>query len=460
VNRLSVIGYRLSVTSYRMARVAIALIVTAPVMSRAQDTATAPGVRIGLTYARGVRPGIVVMPVEPTGGDSVRTILERDLDYSDRFNVISLDTATLAGLTPRRGAGLNYQLFARFGAAAVVTAEPFDGGYRATVHDVAGGRSLASTSFSVLAQRYSPEWRMEIHGIADEIERWILGTRGIARTRILFVRGETLHIVDSDGANPRRMPASGSALSPAWHPSGSVVAYSRLGEGGSRIVLHDLRDGSRRTIRATASTLNITPTFTPDGRAVTYATGRTAGTEIVATPLSDLTVARLVTVGRGSDNTSPSFSPDGRRLAFTSGRAGRPQVYIADADGTNVQLMTEFTVGGSSYRASPAWSPDGRFIAYQAQAGGFQLMVVSLRDRTVRQLTAEGSNEDPSWAPDGRHLVFASTRSGTKQLWVVDIETGRMRQLTRASGARLAAWSPVLKEQQQLQASSGDPGND
>jgi TolB protein len=122
--------------------------------------------------------------------------------------------------------------------------------------------------------------------------------------------------------------------------------------------------------------------------------------------------------------------------------------------------MTEFTVGGSSYRASPAWSPDGRFIAYQAQAGGFQLMVVSLRDRTVRQLTSEGSNEDPSWAPDGRHLVFASTRSGTKQLWVVDIETGRMRQLTRASGARLAAWSPVLKEQQQLQASGGNPSND
>jgi TolB protein len=82
-------------------------------------------------------------------------------------------------------------------------------------------------------------------------------------------------------------------------------------------------------------------------------------------------------------------------------------------------------------------------------------MVLSLRDRAVRQLTSDGSNEDPSWAPDGRHVVFTSTRSGTHQLWVMDIETGRLRQLTRASGSRLADWSPILAPQQELQASNG-----
>ena len=51
-------------------------------------------------------------------------------------------------------------------------------------------------------------------------------------------------------------------------------------------------------------------------------------------------------------------------------------------------------------------------------------------------LTSEGRNEDPSWAPDGRHVVFTSTRSGARQLWVVDVESGRMRQLTRARRRR------------------------
>jgi hypothetical protein len=85
------------------------------------------------------------MPVDPAAGDSVRTIFERDLDYSDRFNVISLDTATLRGLTPSRGA-LNYPLFARFGVAAIIAAQPVEGGYRVTLHDVAAGRAVVSTS--------------------------------------------------------------------------------------------------------------------------------------------------------------------------------------------------------------------------------------------------------------------------------------------------------------------------
>jgi TolB protein len=71
-------------------------------------------------------------------------------------------------------------------------------------------------------------------------------------------------------------------------------------------------------------------------------------------------------------------------------------------------------------------------------------MTINLRDRGIRQLTSDGINEDPSWAPDSRHLVFTSSRSGVKQLFVVDVETGRTRQLTRAGGSRLSAWSRFL----------------
>jgi TolB protein len=424
----------------------------------AQDTTgAAPGVRIGLTYAAGVKPGVIVMPVEALPGDSVRRILERDFDFSDRLTVISLDTTTLAGLRPQRGR-FNYQLFGRLGAAAIVAAAPMPGGYRVTVHDVGAQRVLRTQEFTVAAARNSPDWRMAIHGIADEVERWLLGRRGIAQTRIVFVRQGALHVIDSDGANMQRLPSLGNAMSPSWHPNGSMVAYSSMNQDGTRIVLQDLRNNTQRVVRGTTNPLNISPTFTPDGQYVVYATGNQAGSNLVATPLSNLGVSRLVVIGRGSENTSPSYSPDGRRVAFTSGRVGQPEVYVADADGTNVQMLTEFRFGGTGYRASPSWSPDGRMIAYQASAGGFQLMVLNLRDRTVRQLTSEGSNEDPAWAPDGRHLVFTSTRSGVPQLWVIDVETGRLRQLTRASGSRLAEWSPILAPQSTLRASNGAPG--
>jgi len=59
----------------------------------------------------------------------------------------------------------------------------------------------------------------------------------------------------------------------------------------------------------------------------------------------------------------------------------------------------------------------------------------------VKQLTSEGINEDPTWAPDGRHLAFTSSRTGVKEIFVLDAESGRARQLTHDPGARLAAWS-------------------
>ena len=57
----------------------------------AQDTSAVDrGVRIGLTYRPGVRPGMVVLPGRGPVLDSVRAIVARDLDYSDRFELITL----------------------------------------------------------------------------------------------------------------------------------------------------------------------------------------------------------------------------------------------------------------------------------------------------------------------------------------------------------------------------------
>ncbi|HTO73993.1 MAG TPA: hypothetical protein VMJ30_09240, partial [Gemmatimonadales bacterium] len=62
----------------------------------------------------------------------------------------------------------------------------------------------------------------------------------------------------------------------------------------------------------------------------------------------------------------------------------------------------------------------------------------------VRQLTSAGRNEDATWAPDGRHLAFVSDRSGRRQLWIIDVETGRIRQISTSGAARLPSWSRRL----------------
>ncbi len=424
--------------------VSLAAVAAVVAPARAQDT-TVAGVRIGLVYAPGTRPGVLVLPVDGTAGDSIRAILERDFTYGDRINVITLEPSAI----PQFGSGSarpNYPLFTRLGVAAILQVTPTSFGIQVTVHNAGKGVAERTKAFPLPSGTLSADWRLALHAVADEIEQWVTGVRGIAATRILYVSAGRVWQVDSDGANAIAITSSGSnAMSPVWHPKASHIAYMTMGATGQQVVIREIGGATR--VLPTRSGLNMTPTFAPDGYTIVYAHGAESGTDLYATNAFGNEPARRITVGRGSDNTQPSFSPDGRRLAFTSGRSGHPEVYISDADGTNAELLTPYNFGDQSYRANPDWSPDGRLIAFEAQlAGRMQVMTIGLRDRVIKRHTSEGTNEQPSWAPDARHLVFTSNRGGTKQLWVLDVESNTVRQLTHApAGARFGAWSPLLR---------------
>src|SRR4051794_8606787 len=90
-------------------------------VARAQDSTAVPGVRLGLSYGAGTKPGVIVLPVsDDSGDDSLRVIVQRDLDYSDRMNVIALDESTVNGLVPAAGEKINFALVGKFGAALLV----------------------------------------------------------------------------------------------------------------------------------------------------------------------------------------------------------------------------------------------------------------------------------------------------------------------------------------------------
>ncbi|MBK8249484.1 MAG: PD40 domain-containing protein [Gemmatimonadetes bacterium] len=409
----------------------------------AQDTTWREGVRLRLDVrARNTRPGVLILPVSGVDGDSIRRILTRDLVHGDRTTV--LDLAPEAVPPPNANGTWNYPLFQNLGADVVVQVVPTSFGVQVTLHSV-GERAVArANAFPLPSPSRTPDWRLAVHTIADDIEQIVTGVRGISATRILYVSQGRVWQIDSDGANPTAITGDVRALSPTWHPAGGHMAYTSLTDAGARVIIREV-GGPTRTL-ATGAGLAQSPAFSrPDGNTLVYSAGNENGMDLVAASPFGSEPPRRVSIGRGSDNMSPTFSHDGRRIAYTTNRLGRIDIFVADADGTNAEPLVPQLE--PAYRSDPDWSPDGRLIAFQMQFGGnFQLMLFNVLDRSVKQQTSSGVNENASFAPDSRHIVFTSTRSGIAQLWIMDTQSGTARQLTHGnSRARHAAWSPLLR---------------
>ena len=178
---------------------------------------------------------------------------------------------------------------------------------------------------------------------------------------------------------------------------------------------------------------------------------------------SDGTEQRRLTADKLT-TSDPAWSPDGRRIAFTrnqdegeSTTFTSDEVFVMDADGSDVRQLTPEEVGMSS--GQPTWSPDGSQIAYvrgQAVASVVpsrygDLFVVSVDDSEAapRRLT-DGPDTDPDWSPDGRTMAFTrgenlSNEMANDDLYVLDLATGATRRLTRTPPGVFeagAAWSP------------------
>jgi TolB protein len=430
------------------------MLATLSVGARAQDTTFVRGITLVGNYdPLHDKVGIVVLPITGAYGDSVRAIIQRDFDYSDRFTVIPIEDADPSALRGQTtGTGVNYPLFTRLNASAVVQITPVGNGLHVALHDVAKARVVNVGDFALPAAGFSRDWRMAVHRTSDEIERWVTGQRGIAATRIAYMRGQSIRIVDSDGAQEITVPTEENGGSPAWNPSGTMLVYTTYGVSssnvGSHVVLIDLSTGRSRTLVPPGrNTLYLTPIFSPDGNSVIYSREGENGSDLFSVSINGGGPPHQLTAGRGTVNTNPTMSPDGRRIAFVSGRLGRPELYIMDSDGTNVNVLTDYDFSEKNYRSDPDWSPDGRLVAYQERLNDrFQIRTIPVRGGTPKQLTSEGENEQPSWAPDARHLVLTSTRSGVRQLWVLDTESSRFRQLTKSAGSRLSSWSPRIAQ--------------
>ncbi|HKP84991.1 MAG TPA: translocation protein TolB [Blastocatellia bacterium] len=295
----------------------------------------------------------------------------------------------------------------------------------------------AKTKQQLIASRHTGDARRTAHEFADEIVKLLTGRDGIATSKIAYVLGDSIRVMDYDGFNQRGFASDGPIVRfPQFSPDGRYLAYVSYKSGVANIVVRSAEGGLVGGTNFNSTTTS--PSISPNGQlAFSSSISNDGSMEIYVSNLDGSSPRRLTRTQKGI-NISPRWNPrTGREIAFISNRGGSPQVYVMDASGANQRPL----ISRGGHADSPSWSPDGRYIAFTyGGAGSFQIFVSDVASGQLLQLTSQGRNESPTWSPDGRHLAFQSNRSGRWEIWQMHIDGTGQRQLTRGGG-RLPAWA-------------------
>ncbi len=405
-----------------------------------------PPQEVVLSASTGLRLGIAVPAVRVQGLDEERVArdlhgtLLRDLEEAGPFSLVREGH-------PRSVEPTSFKQWAEIGTDWLLTlkATRLQGEeleVLAQVTDVKSGKAD-------FTRRYHGQDRMlrrVAHTLADDLVARLTGERGVASTRIVFVRDlgqgvKELFQVDRDGQGLVQLTSHRSlTLSPTVAPdgrlayitfkSGAPEIWGQSKPGGPHVRLYP-QDGAKGIGHLSA------PAWSPDGRRLAFVQGDRRGNSDIMLLDVDTGRVRRLTDGHGI-NTEPSWNPGGNQLAFTSDREGSPQIYLMEEDGSNVRRLTF----EGAYNASPAWSPSGAMVAYVSRfEGKFDLFVFNLKDGKSYQVTTGlASSESPDWSPDERRLVFTSGSRGGMQLFTTDLSGQTLRRLTDFNGVQSPRW--------------------
>lgn len=438
---------------------AIVLGLSHTALTQAQTPQDVASITIGGGSATRVAIAPCSATTEPlrTSCGIVREVLKADLDF-ESFQLTP--ESLMRSLPPVKPQTPNYLDWKSVGANILVTLEVMQNGsefaVEARTFSVDGSSSIMSKRY---AGRVEPananSFRAFAHQAADDILS-LASIQGVTRTRLVFVsdrdytdrRRKELYISDYDGFNVRQVTVNRAlSILPGWTPEGRGIVYTSYRNGDPQVFLSWIFEG-RSVPNVTgekAGTQAFAAVVSPDGKKIAYSGNRGGNFDIWVSNIDGSNPRNLT--GTPAQDTAPCWSPSGLEIAFTSGRSGSAQLWVMDSEGLNLRRLS--SVG--NYNDACAWNPSREFaeIAYSSRLedGGFEIAVMDLATRQVRQLTTgRGSCEYPSWAPNGRHLVFSCNRSGTWQLAQTDRMGSKMRTIAVGPGNSVQAdWSQAVR---------------
>lgn len=224
-------------------------------------------------------------------------------------------------------------------------------------------------------------------------------------TRIAFLswegRARGIITASRNGDNEILISNAPEDKLPTWSPDGRTILFftRRAGDRASELYQTQADASFTRTEDQRYLGEGEYPSWGATDQVVFRAKGRTGvGLRLASAGLND-----IVTITDRDEDTAPALSSDGQKLVFMSRRDGNWEIYLINADGSDLTRLTD----DPAQDGLPTWSPDGRAIAYVSNTGGeWAIWAVTLNGRERRKvITMAGS-------PEGRVFFDVANSTG------------------------------------------------
>lgn len=215
---------------------------------------------------------------------------------------------------------------------------------------------------------------------------------------------KNIFVMDSDGHNLKQLTMNPQGdQDPGWSPDGQRIVFASLVQGDEANIIVMNADGSNLVPLTQNQALNYDPAWSPDGQRIAFTSTRATrqGFRLYVMNADGQNVQMLTKTDNKYGCVFPAWSPDGKQLAYSDEVVGSVEIFLYDMAVGSIRQLT--FLGGVN--SASAWSSDGRRLAFQnysnnrcqlylMDAQGMNLKIISDED-----LPYPGIDRRPAWPP-------------------------------------------------------------